>query len=63
MGMESKRNGNLSKGQEFDMECFVLNQSDGSNDVRSSMFEAKNRVFEFDYHKMNMFEFIRCSKK
>ena len=30
-------------------------------DVRS--FEAKNRVFEFDYHKMNMFEFVRCSKK
>ena len=23
---------------------------------------AKNRVFEFDYHKMNMFEFVRCSK-
>ena len=30
-------------------------------DVRS--FKAKNRVFEFDYHKMNMFEFVRCSKK
>jgi len=30
-------------------------------DVRS--FEAKNRVFEFDYHKMNTFEFVRCSKK
>ena len=26
-------------------------------------FEAKNRVFEFDYHKMNTFEFVRCSKK
>ena len=25
-------------------------------DVRS--FEAKNRVFEFDYHKMNMFKFV-----
>ena len=40
---------------------------DGSNyvrilkfDVRS--FEAKNRVFEFDYHKMNTFEFVQCSK-
>ena len=30
-------------------------------DVRS--FEAKNRVFEFDYQKMNMFEFVQCSKK
>ena len=29
-------------------------------DVRS--FEAKNRVFKFDYQKMNMFEFVRCSK-
>ena len=29
-------------------------------DVRS--FEAKNRVFEFNYHKMNTFEFVRCSK-
>ena len=29
-------------------------------DVRS--FDAKNRVFECDYHKMNMFEFVRCSK-
>ena len=29
-------------------------------DVRS--FEAKNRVFKFDYHKMNTFEFIQCSK-
>ena len=42
--------------------------SDGSNNVRSSKFdvrsfEAKNRVFEFDYHKMNTFEFVRCSKK
>ena len=26
------------------------------------LFEAKNRVFEFDYQKMNMFEFVRCSK-
>ena len=25
-------------------------------DVRS--FKAKNRLFEFDYQKMNMFEFI-----
>ena len=32
--------------------------SDGSNYVRS--FEAKNRVFEFDYQYMNMF--VRCSK-
>ena len=30
-------------------------------DVRS--FEAKNGVFEFDYHRMNMFMFDRCSKK
>ena len=30
-------------------------------DVRS--FEAKNRVFEFDHQQMNMFEFVRCSKK
>ena len=29
-------------------------------DVRS--FEAKNRVFEFDYQKINTFEFVRCSK-
>ena len=29
-------------------------------DVRS--FEAKNRVFEFDYQQMNTFEFVRCSK-
>ena len=29
-------------------------------DVR--LFEAKNRVFEFDYQKMNMFEFVQCSK-
>ena len=27
------------------------------------MFEGKNRVFEFDYHKMNTFKFVRCSKK
>ena len=25
-------------------------------------FEAKNRVFEFNYQKMNTFEFVRCSK-
>ena len=30
-------------------------------DVRS--FEAKNWVFEFEYQKMNTFEFIQCSKK
>ena len=30
-------------------------------DVRS--FEAKNRVFEFDYQKVNTFEFVRCLKK
>ena len=30
-------------------------------DVRS--FEAKNRVFEFNHQQMNMFEFVRCSKK
>ena len=30
-------------------------------EVRS--FEAKNRVFKFDYQKMNMFESVRCSKK
>ena len=29
-------------------------------DVRS--FEAKNRVFEFDYQKMNTLEFIPCLK-
>ena len=29
-------------------------------DVRS--FEAQNRVFEFDYQKMNTFKFVRCSK-
>ena len=29
-------------------------------DVRS--FEAKNRVFEFDYHKMNTFEFVDVRK-
>ena len=23
-------------------------------------FEAKNRVFQFDYQKINMFEYIRC---
>ena len=39
----------------------VLN-SDGSNNVRSSMFEAKNRVFEFDHQLMNTFVFVRCSK-
>ena len=27
------------------------------------LFEAKNRVIEFDYQKMNMFESIQCSKK
>ena len=37
--------------------------SDGSNLVRSLMFEAKNRVFKFDYQKMNMFESAQCSKK
>ena len=26
-------------------------------------FEAKNRVFEFDYQKINMFEFDQFSKK
>ena len=26
-------------------------------------FEVKNRVFEFDYQKMNMFESVKCSKK
>ena len=31
------------------------------SDVRS--FKAKNRVFEFNYQKMNMFESVRCSKK
>ena len=30
-------------------------------DVRS--FEAKKRVFEFDYQQMNTFEFVRCSIK
>ena len=30
-------------------------------DIRS--FEAKNRVFEFDYQKMNTFEFVQCSEK
>ena len=30
-------------------------------DVRS--FDGKNRVFEFDYQKMNMFKSFRCSKK
>ena len=29
-------------------------------EVRS--FEAKNRVFEFNEKKMNMFEFVQCSK-
>ena len=29
-------------------------------DVQS--FEAKNRVFELDYQKMNTFEFVQCSK-
>ena len=28
-----------------------------------TMLEAKNRVFEFDYHKINMFESVQCSKK
>ena len=28
-------------------------------DVRP--FEAKNVVFEFDYQKMNTFEFVRCA--
>ena len=27
------------------------------------MFKAKNRMFEFDYQKMNTFKFVRCSKK
>ena len=39
--------------------------SDGLNNVRSSMFDgskAKNRVFEFDYQKMNKFKSVRCSK-
>ena len=35
--------------------------SDRLNYVRSSMLEAKNRVFEFDYQKKNAFEFIQCS--
>ena len=26
-------------------------------------FEAKNRVFKFDYQQMNIIEFIRRSKK
>ena len=30
------------------------------SDVQS--FEAKNRVFQFDYQPINMFEFIRCLK-
>ena len=30
-------------------------------DVR--LFEAKDRVFEFDYQKTNMLESVRCSKK
>ena len=29
-------------------------------DVRS--IEAKNRVLEFNYQNMNMFEYIQCSK-
>ena len=27
-----------------------------------SKFEAKSRVFKFDYGKMNTFEFVGCSK-
>ena len=26
------------------------------------LFEAKNRVFEYGYQKMNTFEFVQCSK-
>ena len=40
--------------------------SDGANYVRKfddQLFEAKNRVFKFDYQKMNMFESIQCLKK
>ena len=40
------------------MELYVW--SDEPNNVPS--FEAKNRVFKFDYQKMNMFEFVRCLK-
>ena len=37
---------------------FMIFCSDGSNNVQSSMFEAKNRVLKFDYQKMNTFEFL-----
>ena len=40
--------------------------SDWANYVRKfddQLFEAKNRVFKFDYQKMNMFESIQCLKK
>ena len=26
------------------------------------LFEAKNRMFEFDHQSMNIFEFVLCSK-
>ena len=34
-------------------------------DVRCSIcrsFEARDRVFEFDYEKLNKFKFVQCSK-
>ena len=49
--------------QDLEVLLNLLHYSDGSNNVRSSMFEAKNRVFEFNYQKMDMFKFVQCSKE
>ena len=37
--------------------------SDGSSKFDVRLFEAKNMVFEFDYEKMNTFEFILHIRK
>ena len=35
----------------------------GCNMFSVRLFEDKNRVFEFDYQKTNMFKSVRCSMK
>ena len=46
---------------EITLTWFLSTGVKGKLDVSS--FKAKNRVFEFDYQKMNTFESIWCSKK
>ena len=50
---------NLYKSREFYIFTLGVFEKCSKFDARS--FEAKNRVFEFDYQKMNTFKSVRCS--